>query len=295
MQNDNAWLLNYKHNVFSQGGEDGVLEKTLDLLPETDGWCVEFGALDGHYLSNTCHLISSSGYCATLIEADKKHFESLRCRYSANKSVTTINAFVGFNKNDSLDVFLKNTATPHNFDLLSIDIDGNDYHVWNAIQDYEPKVVIIEFNPTIPAGVDYVQEADTSVQRGSSLESLVRLGKHKGYALVSVLGVNAVFVKAEYFPIFGIVNNRPDELRRDFSKVTHLFVGYDGEIVLVGSRSLPWHRLPIDSKKTQVLPAYLRKFPSSYNAFQKLIFAFYLLRQNPREFGAQFRKRLLRQ
>ncbi len=45
------WLLDYGKNVYSQTGEDGVIEKILDILPDRDSWCVEFGAWDGVHLS----------------------------------------------------------------------------------------------------------------------------------------------------------------------------------------------------------------------------------------------------
>src|SRR5207302_7194236 len=105
----------------------------------------------------------------------------------------------------------------------SIDIDGNDYHVWEKISDYEPKVVCIEFNPTVPAEVDFVQHADPHLKQGASLLALSRLGKAKGYELISVLTSNAFFVKAEYFPRFGIEDNSPQALWEDLSNVTYIF------------------------------------------------------------------------
>jgi hypothetical protein len=293
LSKNNTWLLDYKNNVYSQGGEDGIIQRMLEILPETDSWCVEFGALDGRYLSNTCNLIENKYFSAVLIEADKKKFQTLETQYSGNNNVTTLNQFVGFDASDSLDRILTETLIPTNFDLLSIDIDGNDYHVWQAFSVYQPKIVIVEFNPTIPTHVEYVQEANPNVSKGSSLKALVELGKSKGYELVSVLKVNAIFVKAEYFPLFEIANNSPAELRLDLSSITYLYVGYDGEIILDGKQTLPWHRMPINSRRLQMLPKMLRKFPGDYTLFQKVLFAGYLLVRNPREFKKQFRQQVL--
>ena len=80
-------------------------------------------------------------------------------------------------------------------------------------------------NSTIPFPneVSFVQPADPKISQGSSLLALVELGKEKGYELVCVEGVNAFFVKSQYFPLFEIADNSVAVLRRDLSAVTHLF------------------------------------------------------------------------
>ena len=72
-----TWLFEHKRDVYSQTGEDGIIEKILETLPENDEWCVEFGAWDGQYLTNTRYLIEEKEYSAILIEADKKKFLDL--------------------------------------------------------------------------------------------------------------------------------------------------------------------------------------------------------------------------
>lgn len=295
MSKNNTWLYEHKRNVFSQGGEDGVIEKILELLPQKDNWCVEFGALDGRDMSNTCHLIENAQYRAVLIEAVEKHYQKLESAHGKNTNVLTFNRFVGFGPEDNLDSILRETPIPTQFDLLSIDIDGNDYHVWQACTQYQPKVVVIEFNPTIPEAIDYVQAADPEVSKGSSLRSIVALGKQKGYELVCVVNVNAIFVRAEYFPLFEITDNSISQLWLDQSNVTHLFVTYDGEICLVGNKTLKWHRIPIDPGRIQQLPRFLRRFPGNYTPVQQLLFGLFLLVKNPREFGRQFRRKVLGQ
>ncbi len=295
MNHDNTWLYQHRNNVFSQGGEDGVLEQVLSRLPSRDRWCVEFGAMDGRSMSNSCNLIENHGYSAVLIEAVGKHYRKLQTSYAENPNVHTLNRFVGFDAQDNLDVILEPLAIPVDFDLLSVDIDGNDYHVWKAVNRYQPKVTIIEFNPTIPLNLDFVQEANPRVSKGSSLRSIVQLGREKGYELVSVVGVNAIFVKAEYFGLFDIADNSAETLWLDQGNVMQIFVTYDGEINLVGSKTLKWHRIPISEKRLQALPGILRRFPGNYNVFQKFLFAGFLLLKNPREFSNQFRQKVLGQ
>jgi hypothetical protein len=280
MSNSDRWLLEYKKDVHSQFGEDGVTEKILSLLPETDKWCVEFGAWDGMFLTNTRHLIDSKGYSAVLIEADKKKYVDLKKNYSQKKNVFPVNAFVGFKSDDSLDAILRKTPIPKNFDFLSIDIDGNDYHVWKAVSEYKPKVVVIEFNPTIPTHIRFVQPADPQVSQGSSLLSIVELAREKGYELVSVLPINAFFVLKEYYPLFQIESNSPEVLRSYLGDITYMFLGYDGTVFLEGSKKMLWHRgVDFKESKVQQIPWFLRKFPSSYSRLQGLLYkCWFLLR-----------------
>ncbi len=118
-------------------------------------------------------LIESKGFSAVLIEADRNRFNDLQRSYSHLGSCITINRFVGFKENYNLDHILSTTNIPNNFDFLSIDIDGNDFHVWKAISKYRPKLVAIEFNPTIPTQVRFIQPADPSINQCASLLSLV--------------------------------------------------------------------------------------------------------------------------
>ncbi|MEO8778707.1 MAG: FkbM family methyltransferase, partial [Rhodanobacter sp.] len=256
-----TWLLDHQASTYSQSGEDGIIGKILETLPERDHWCVEFGALDGTSLSNTRNLIEHADYSAVLIEASKVRFKELEANYVHTENVTTLNRFVGFSPNDNLDHILADTAIPQDFDFLSIDIDGNDYHVWKSTSRFVPKVVCIEFNHTIPNEVKFIQPPDPQIAQGSSLSALVDLGKIKSYELVCVEGVNAFFVRSEYFSLFEIDDNSVPVLRTDLSAVTWLFIGYDGTIFLDGRRAMPWHaKLPLKAQGMQRLPKFLRKF-----------------------------------
>ncbi len=250
--------------------------------------------MDGKYLSNSRNLIDNWGYSAVLIEAEYTFYQKLQTTYASNDKVVALHQFVGFGANDNLDVILSSTPIPSDFDLLSIDIDGNDYHVWQAFSQYRPKVVIIEFNPTIPSHIPYIQDADPKVTKGSGLRAMVDLGNAKGYSLVCVNNVNAIFVDAKYFDLFGIEDNSPEALRSDENQITYLIVGYDGEIELLGNQRLPWHRMQIQQQKIQMLPRFLRAFPGNYSWLQQLYFAALLLVRNPGEFKQQFRTRVLK-
>ncbi|MDQ6630469.1 MAG: hypothetical protein M3Y82_01785 [Verrucomicrobiota bacterium] len=267
-------LLEYAKNIYSQTGEDGVLSKILDMLGTRDRWCVEFGAWDGQHLSNTFSLIQNSGYSGVLIEGSRKRYEDLLKRFGSNSKVIALNSFVGFKSDDGLDKLLVDTPIPKDFDLLSIDIDGNDYHVWDAVSSYFPKVVCVEFNPSIPTEVDFIQVADRDVSQGASLLAFVRLGTRKGYELVAVTSFNAIFVRSEYFSLFGITDNSPRTLREDISCVTHVFCGFDGTVFFRGSEHLPYHGIKY-AGRIRPLPKLFRRYPGNFGPLTSKLFGVY--------------------
>ena len=273
--NKDTWLQDYACNHNSQTGEDGIIEKILEVIGDTSGWCVEFGAWDGKYFSNTFELIRNKGYRAVLIEGADDRFHDLVKTFSGNDRVIPMHALVGFGIEDNLDKLLSTTEIPEDFDVLSIDIDGNDYHVWKSTTRYRPKVVVIEYNPTIPSAVEFVQPADMNINQGSSILSLYNLGKEKGYELVSATDLNCIFVDGRYYEKFGIRNNSVGTLRPNESMVTYIFNGYDGTVFFSGYGKLGWHLLPYQDYKLQQLPGWLRQFPDNYSPFKARIAKFY--------------------
>jgi len=270
MGND-RWLIDFSANRNSQSGEDGIIEKVLEVIGERNSWCVEFGAWDGQHLSNTFDLIRSKAFSAVLIEGSKSRYRQLVANFADNPRVHPLHAFVGFGAADGLDTILAATDIPEGFDVLSIDIDGNDYHVWDAVSAYRPKIVVIEYNPTIPSNIEFVQPADMTVNQGSSILSLKNLGVEKAYELVCVTANNCIFVKSEYFDLFGIQDNSVAAIRPDDSLVTYIYSGLDGTVFMQGYGKLPWHGFPIREKSLQQMPRYLRQFPSNYGPLKKLL------------------------
>jgi ribosomal protein S6 len=265
----NQWLNEFAKNGTSQEGEDGIIEKVLEVINDNNGWCVEFGAWDGIYLSNTYNLITDRDYSAVLIEGNPNKFRELLKNFKANRKVIPINAFVGFEEDNCLDSLLRSTGIPIDYDLLSIDIDGNDYHVWEAVKYYRPKVVVIEYNPTIPNSIDFVQPRDMRITQGSSILSLDNLAKQKGYELVAATRLNAVFVDSKYFALFAIQDNSVDAIRSEQPDVTYIFNGYDGTVFIRGSGRLHWHNIPYKQSRLQQVPRWLRQYPGNYGIVKR--------------------------
>jgi hypothetical protein len=255
-------LAAHARSVTSQNGEDGILEEILRLLPAGNRWCVEFGAWDGKHLSNTWNLVANHGWSAVLIEADRTRHRELVARFHDNDKVIALNAFVGFDGPQSLDNLLAGTAIPEDFDLLSIDIDGNDYHVWASLARYRPRVIVIEYNPTIPNDIHFVQPRDPRVSQGSSAGAMVSLGKIQGYELAAATNCNLVFVRADLYPRLGVGDNSLARLRPWRTQETRVFQLYDGTLVVDGCDRLCWHGVALHDR-IQPLPRFLRTYPGN--------------------------------
>src|SRR5260370_27894954 len=83
LQEQSRWLLNHASNVTSQFGEDGIIAKALELLPQRNHSCIEFGACDGKKYSNTYNLITAHVYRDLLIEANAFRFRDLQLTHDA--------------------------------------------------------------------------------------------------------------------------------------------------------------------------------------------------------------------
>jgi hypothetical protein len=261
-----ATLNEYARNVFSQFGEDGIIERVFKILPEQENyWCVEFGAWDGKYLSNTHELVANKHWKGVLIEGNAKKFIDLKETYRNNPNAIPINRMVSFEGANTLDKIFAGTPLPLDFDLLSIDIDGSDYHVWESLREYHPKVVIVEFNQTIPSDIDFVQAKDFSLNHGSSILAMTRLAQRKGYELIAATVNNAFFVRKEFHHLFGIADNSISALWNKEPAAPRIFQLYDGTLVVSEKFKLVWHERYVDRFELQALPKPLRFFGDSPN------------------------------
>ena len=254
-------LSQYAQNKTSQYGEDGVIERIFQIIPKDgDRWCVEFGAWDGKNLSNTYELMTNHGWHGVMIEASSAKFQDLKKTYAGNDKAVLINELVHFEGSGALDNILKKTPIPKNFDLLSIDIDGCDYYIWESLKEYSPKLVVIEFNQTIPSDVEFVQEKRFGVMQGNSLLALTKLGKQKGYELVATTLCNGFFVKKEYFHLFDIADNSITEIWDTEKPAPRMFQLFDGTLALTEGFKLNWSRNYVDRLDLQKVPKFLRHF-----------------------------------
>jgi len=173
---------------YAQNLEDGIINAIFAKIGTTNKSYVEFGVEDG-IECNTRYLLKHKGWTGLLMDGAHE-----------NESLNLRSAFITA---ENIEELFTKYHVPPAFDLLSIDIDGNDYWVWSAIQQYTPRVVIIEYNAchpwheskTIPYDAKFIW--NKTDYYGATLQALVKLGKEKGYTLVAKdsYGVNAFFVQ----------------------------------------------------------------------------------------------------
>lgn len=212
-------LIALEKGVFSQGAEEAMIERVFGLITPRHRFSVEFGAGDGLRNSNTARLLREQGWSGVMIEASDYRFAKLREHHGAAENVHVVQATV---QPETIERVLAEAGVPEDLDLMSIDIDGNDYWVWRAIERYRPQVVIIEYNPYYAPPERWVMTYnaahawDGSTYYGASLESLVHLGKRKGYELICCdrNGNNAFFVEEAQYARFGLESNAPQVLYR---------------------------------------------------------------------------------
>jgi hypothetical protein len=208
-----AWDLNqYGKSVYSQFGEDGILEQIFALIGAQNRCCVEFGGYDGITMSNTARLIREQGWSGGFIEADPTLYRQLIDNYREFPLVRAIQAYV---EPQTIESLLAQLEVPDDFDLLCIDIDGNDYWVWQQINRYRPRAVVVECNSAYPPPQKWVMSYaqghtwQGDDYYGASPQSLTDLARTKGYALVCCeeQGANLFFVREDYLSLFGIPDN----------------------------------------------------------------------------------------
>jgi hypothetical protein len=249
---DCGWLQGFSRDVASQFGQDGILQKIFEVIGTTSKFCVEFGGWDGKYLSNTWRLIVEDGWFGILAEANYDKYKEIKQNHPYDR-VIALHQFITWEGKTSFDRTMARENAPSSIDLVSIDVDGNEWHIWNAIEAYRPRVLVSEFNPTIPNDVYFVQDADPDVNHGNSLLALVELGRKKGYSLVCAGFIDAFFVLDELYPLFKIPDNSVDAMRVP-SLQSALFQGYDGTLFTAGLQALVWSGIPFDHEKLQMLP-----------------------------------------
>lgn len=196
-----ADLSGYARNISSQYGEDGIIEEILKRIGIENAFCVEFGAWDGKYLSNTWQLWHDKGWSAVLIEGDSDRAAQLKTSLESFPKVVPYCAYVSLEGENTLDAILKKVGAPQVIDVLSIDIDGSDYHIFESLSSFSPRLVLIEYNPTIPPHIELVGAPGNYF--GSSALSICKLAKTKNYSLAVCTTGNLFFVRDADFDKLG--------------------------------------------------------------------------------------------
>lgn len=173
---------------FSRSGQDIITYGWLQKIGIENKIAVEFGAENGIDYSNI-RMFASLEW--TLFQWDKNYSN----QYVVQENINAENINQIFEKHQ----------VPKTFDVLSIDIDGNDYWVWKNLQ-YEPNILIIEYNPNfsfdkkVSVKYDPNRSWKGNVAFGASFSAMIDLGKKKGYTAVCSIAHDLIFVKNKFIP-----------------------------------------------------------------------------------------------
>jgi hypothetical protein len=195
--------------VFSQCGEDGILQHLLRHVDISRNIFVEFG-VENYTESNTRFLLMNNNWAGLVIDGNPNNIDFIKkddIYWRHN-----LKAEAAFITRDNINDLIRRNGISGEIGLLSIDIDGNDYWVWEAIDAIIPSVVVVEYNSrfgpdravTVPYDPSFARTVahHSNVYCGGSLAAFWQLGKKKGYSLVGCnsVGNNAFFVKSSLRP-----------------------------------------------------------------------------------------------
>jgi hypothetical protein len=195
-------LQRYAFQVCSQNGEDGIIQEIFRRIGTTDRVFFESGVGTG--IENNTAFLLALGWNGFWVDSNPRFLKKLektgmlernQLRYLVSK----------INKENICSLFSK-LGVPQEFDLLSLDIDQNTYYAWEALGQYRPRLVVIEYNGALPAETHWVVQYspertwDGTINYGASLKALENLGRDLGYSLVGCepLGANAFFVRDDF-------------------------------------------------------------------------------------------------
>ena len=197
-------LNRYEFQAFSQNGEDGIIKEIFTRIGLTNRYFVEFGVGNGTE-NNTAYLMLE-GWSGAWIEGSPTFCADIKKGYAELILQSKLQIKESFITKDNINDLFSELKVPISPDLLSIDIDGNDYWIWKELAKYRPRVVVIEYNASVGAYAEWVMPYNaehcwngTQIGHyfGASLKSFENLGRELGYSLVgcNLTGANAFFVR----------------------------------------------------------------------------------------------------
>jgi hypothetical protein len=200
----NGSLRASEFKVFSQAGEDGIIQFLISRVPIAKDVFVEFGVED-YSQSNTRFLMMNNNWGGVVIDADQANINYIKkTSLYWSGELTAVRAFIN---RDNINKLIESGGVSGDIGLLSVDIDGNDYWVWERIEVVSPRIVVCEYNNlfgskepvTIPYSEDFVRTKAhySRLYFGASLNALCTLAERKGYKFVGCdsFGTNAFFVR----------------------------------------------------------------------------------------------------
>jgi hypothetical protein len=199
-----ASLRDAEFKVFSQFGDDGIIQYLIHRLAPLPDSFIEFGS-ENYRESNTRFLLLNDNWRGLVLDGSKRCVDQVRA--DENYWRHTLTATHAWITRDNINDLIREAGFAGEIGLLSIDIDGNDYWVWEKLNVVDPVITIVEYNSvfgadlaiTIPYDEKFIRHrAHYSGQFwGASLSGLNLLAKSKGYSLIGCnsAGNNAYFIR----------------------------------------------------------------------------------------------------
>jgi hypothetical protein len=204
---DPSRLLKFGYRVYSQADEDGILREIFRRIGEGHRTFVELGT--GNGLENNTLFLLTQAWSGVWIERSARKVSSAKKTFASFIAQKQLHVAQHFITAASIDKTIAELHLKSELDLFSIDLDGNDYYILDAIGSISPRVIVAEYNAKFPADIFWVMQYnetrqwDCSDYCGTSLKALEDLLAQRGYALVgcSVLGTNAFFVRTDWIAL----------------------------------------------------------------------------------------------
>ena len=194
-------LAPYGFTAYSQSDDDGMIEEMFRRIGTTNRQFIDFGCAEG-IENNTTYLVLT-GWTGLWMDGSEANIASIGKLFAQFVQSGKLQAKPAFITRENINGLIRDARMDPEPDLLSIDLDGNDYWIWEAIDVVRPRAVVIEYNAVFRPPHQIVQEYDAAFHwksdayYGASLKALEVLGTRKGYALVgcNFAGSNAYFVR----------------------------------------------------------------------------------------------------
>jgi hypothetical protein len=201
-----ASLDEVEFQVFSQRGEDGIIQYIINKIDIPNKVFIEFG-VETYTESNTRFLLMNNNWSGLVLDGSKKNIDFIKNDFIYWKyDITAIKSFI---TKDNINNLISNYTKTEDIGLLSVDIDGNDYWVWQSIEKIRPRIVICEYNSvfgskekvTVPYKENFIRSKEhySELYFGASLAAFCDLADKKGYDFIGTTsaGVNAYFVRKD--------------------------------------------------------------------------------------------------
>ena len=194
-------------SLFSNMEEDGIILKLLAAINVEKGFFLDIGSNDC-INSNCANLAFNFDWEGVFIDASRKLLQTGKRNYKWFGKVEKLKFVNSFLYPENINQVVCNNVSSIEIDFASIDIDGNDYAIWQALDCVKPKIVVVEnkieygqYDIVVPA-----TKAFSAAQWGASVVSLTRLSAEKGYTLVATnnQGFNAFYMRNDFLKMSGL-------------------------------------------------------------------------------------------